>query len=243
MDPKHEIFCRQFVANNFNGTRAALAMAPDIAETTAATYAYELLRKPEIQARVSEILRESLGRLDVSVDDLTRLLWNTVSADPNELVEVHQDCCRHCYGIDHGYQFTPAEWKEVQEKHRAACERAEAMRQPPPPEPDLAGGIGYDARFPPYPECPECFGRGVETMLIKDTRTLSPAARQLYAGAKRTKSGVEVLTHSRDKALELLGKSLAMFTENVNHKNNGGTFEPMSLDAFYAKPQSESEAS
>lgn len=241
MNQQQDLFCREFVANSFNGVQAYMAAYPDSSYGAAGGSAHELLKNPQIQDRITELLRDRMARLNLQADDVLRLLWATVTADPNELVEVRRDCCRHCYGLDHLYQHTPAEWEEVQRKHLEACQRAEAAGGKLPPEPPLLGGIGYDARFPPYPDCPECFGRGIESIHLKDTRTLSPAARQLYAGARQTKNGIEILTHSRDKALELLGKHLALFTENVNHTNNGGSFQPMTLDQFYgsAKPESE----
>ena len=92
------------------------------------------------------------------------------------------------------------------------------------------------------PTCDECFGDGVEEVFVQDSRELSPAARELYAGVKTTQHGVEIKTHSRDKAMELLGRHLAMFTDNVDHKNNGKSFEPMKLADFYAKPDTKPES-
>jgi phage terminase small subunit len=236
MELKDEIFCRAYVGEcAFNATRAYLAAYPAVTEQSAGTMGHLLLKKMEIQDLIVKLMRERTDRLDIASDDVLRLLWQTVTADPNELVEVRRVPCRHCYGADHLYQYTPAEWHDIQTRHRNACERALNARTPAPAEPDIKGGIGYDRRFPPMPDCPECGGLGEELVLIKDTRNLSPAGRQLYAGAKKTKDGLQILTHSRDKALELIGRHLAMFTDTVNHKNNGGTFQPMSLDQFYGK--------
>jgi phage terminase small subunit len=234
METLHDQFCRAFVADPaLNATRAYQSVYPDSSYDAARSSACELLAKPNIRERITELMRERSARLDIKADDVLRLLWSTVSADPNELVEVRRDCCRHCYGIDHAYQFTPAEWREVELKYQRECQLAEKAGMPLPAEPDTQGGIGYIGNYPPYPDCPECFGRGIEVIHVKDTRTLSPAARQLYAGAKQTRNGLEVLTHSRDKALELIGRHLAMFTDNLDHKNNGGSFQPASLDDFY----------
>jgi len=234
MDNNAEQFCRALVADpELNATEAYLTVHPESSRAAARTSASRLLTKADIKTRIGELLRERAERLDIKADDVVRLLWATVTADPNELVEVRQDCCRHCYGKDHRYQFTPAEWEQVQRQHQQAYQMAERMGQPLPAEPDLEGGIGYDARFPPYPECPECFGRGIESIAVKDTRTLSPAAKQLYAGAKQTRGGIEILTHSRDKSLELLGRHLAMFTDNLAHTSPDGSMTPLGLDDFY----------
>ena len=234
MKREWDIFCREFV-KDFNGTRAYRTAYPNSGERAARQSAYELLTRPDVRAHVDELVRARCDRLDLQADDVLRLLWQTVTADPNELVEVRRIPCRHCYGEAHRYQFTPAEWEDVQNKHKEACQRAESAATPLPPEPDPLGGIGYDQRFPPFPDCPECGGDGEEKVMVKDTRELSPAARQLYAGARVTRQGVEVLTHSRDKALELIGRHLAMFTDNVDHKNNGGSFQPMTLEQFYGQ--------
>lgn len=234
MKTEHDIFCRAFVGEcAFNATRSYLVAYPDVKTTTAGTEGHKLLKNPEVRQRVEELIRERSERLDIKADDVLRLLWQAVTADPNELVEVRRVPCRHCYGVDHRHQFTRGEWEAVQAKHAEDCRNAEALGRELPPEPDLQGGIGYDERFPPYPDCPECFGDGEERIVVKDTRTLSPAARQLYAGARVTKSGIEILTHSVDKRLEMIGRHLAMFTDNVDHKNNGGSFKPMSLNEFY----------
>jgi phage terminase small subunit len=236
MELKDEIFCRAYVGEcAFNATRAYLLAYPDVTEKSAGVLGHLLLKNLSVQDLIVKLMRERTDRLDIASDDVLRLLWQTVTADPNELVEVRRVPCRHCYGEGHLYQHTPAEWYDIQAAHRNACERAASVRAPAPAEPDVKGGLGYDRRFPPLPDCPECGGMGEEIVLIKDTRNLSPAGRQLYAGAKKTKDGLQILTHSRDKALELIGRHLAMFTDNVNHKNNGGSFQPMSLDQFYGK--------
>jgi len=234
MDNNAEQFCRALVADpEMNQTRAYQTVHPNCTPASAATCATRLLKNVEVRDRIGELLRERAERLDIKADDVVRLLWATVTADPNELVEVRRDCCRHCYGEGHRYQFTPAEWEQVQRQHQQACQMAKRIDQPLPAEPDPEGGVGYDAKFLPYPECPECFGRGIESIAVKDTRTLSPAAKQLYAGAKQTRSGIEILTHSRDKSLELLGRHLAMFTDNLAHSSPDGSMTPRSLDDFY----------
>jgi phage terminase small subunit len=237
MNRSHELFCQEIVANNFNATQAYRVAYPDSSEEAARRSASQLLlTNRDVQKRIEELMAERSERLNLKADDVLRLLWMKATADPNELVEVRRDCCRHCYGLDHLYQFTPAEWGDVVRKHQDACRHAEAMRSPLPPEPSPLGGVGYDPRFPPLPDCPECAGRGVEYVHVKDTRTLSPAARQLYAGARQSRTGIEILSHSQDKAIELIGRHLAMFTDKVDHTNNGGSFQPMTLSEFYSGP-------
>ena len=61
-------------------------------------------------------------------------------------------------------------------------------------------------RAGPDPDCGSCLGDGIERPYFRDSRTLSPEARALYAGVKVTKEGLQMLTASRDKALELLAR-------------------------------------
>jgi len=232
MKAQHEIFCREYLID-FNGTRAYMAAYPSCSKSSARRCAADLLTNPDIEQKITELKIERMEKLDIKTEDVLRLLWQTASADPNELVEVRRVCCRYCYGADHRYTFTPAEWENVQARHRIACEQAEQTNQPIPPEPDVKGGIHFDQRVPPADDCPECFGFGEEKLIIKDTKQLTEAGRRLYAGAKVSQRGIEILTHSRDKNLELIGRHLAMFTDNTNHLNNGGDFKPMSLAEFY----------
>ena len=73
-----------------------------------------------------------------------------------------------------------------------------------------------------YPDCPECFGDGISVAFMTDTRLLSPAARKLYAGTRKTKDGVEVKVHDQVAARLHLGKHLGLFVDKteVEHKGN-----------------------
>lgn len=236
MKNEWEIFCREYLACDFNGTRAYLAAYPKSSVEAAADSAYKLLRKPELQQHLALLIDARMQRLDIKTDDVLALLWQTVTADANELIEVRRECCRYCYGQDYKYQYTQGEWAAAVEAYARRWEALPANEQIlVSPDPNPLGGVGYLKLMPPMPTCPECFGEGEERIVLKDTRDLSPAARQLYAGAKVTNGGVEIKTHSRDKSLELIGRHLAMFTDNVDHKNNGKSFKPMKLADFYDK--------
>lgn len=234
MKPEWEIFCREFLRNGFNASGAYRKAYPECANKTAGTNGNRLLKNTAIQKRLSKQVRATLNGLDIEVADVLQKLWDAANADPNELVEMRRDCCRYCYGKDNQYQYTPAEWRRAEDDYNESREAAERMDKPLPKEPDPCGGIGFTPLKEPLPECPECFGIGVENIVLKDTRNLSPAALELYAGAKVTKNGIEILTHNRDKNLELIGKYLAMFTDKVDHTSTDGSMTPMSLDDFYA---------
>ena len=236
MKPEWEIFCREYLVD-FNASRAYRIAYPNSSVKSAGVSGHELLKNPKITAHLSGLIDARKERLDLKADDVLQKLWNVATADPNELIEIRRDCCRYCYGDAFGYQYTAGEWEEIQRQHAAACDRATLIKQPVPDEPDLRGGLGFNKLMPPMPGCPECFGEGIEDVIIKDTRTLSPAALELYAGAKVTKTGIEILTHSRDKNLELIGRHLAMFTDKFDHRSGDGSMTPMSLDDFYKQYQ------
>ena len=226
MKNEWEMFCREYLID-FNASRAYRAAYPNSSVEAAATSAYALLRNPQIQQHLAVLIKARMERLDITADDVLQFLWQTVTADANELIEVRRECCRYCYGEDFKYQFTQAEWADVVQRHeqmREALDAAEKSKTPD--EPDRLGGVGFTRLMPPMPPCPECFGEGEERVVLKDTRTLSPAARQLYAGAKVTNGGLEIKTHSRDKSLELIGRHLAMFTDKHAHTSPDGSMSP-----------------
>lgn len=82
-------------------------------------------------------------------------------------------------------------------------------------------GEEYDAAKAPDPDCKHCLGRGVGEPVLRDTRTLSPAAAGLFAGVKKTKDGTQVLTHDPLKALELLGRHLKLFVDKIEIEATG----------------------
>ncbi len=86
MKNEWKVFCREYLALNFNGTRAYLAAYPDCAVASAATGGYDLLRKPELQRYLTKLIATRMDRLDIKADDVLRLLCQTVTADPNELI-------------------------------------------------------------------------------------------------------------------------------------------------------------
>ena len=63
---------------------------------------------------------------------------------------------------------------------------------------------------------------GVETVLVTDTRKLSPKAAKLYAGAQQTKEGIKVLARVQDAAIEKLGRYLGMFKDKTELSGPGG---------------------
>ena len=53
-------------------------------------------------------------------------------------------------------------------------------------------------------------------VVIQSTDDLTPEQRAIISGIKETKNGIEVTFYSKEKALEMLGRHLGMFTEKLN---------------------------
>jgi hypothetical protein len=180
--------------------------------------AYKLVENSRVQAAIQEAVKAREQRTEITADRVVQELWNIATADANDIVELRRGCCRFCYGIDNKYQMTPNEWRLRQDSY--AVEKAKAVAEGKDIAPfNPLGGVGFDAIREPNRICPECFGNGDMHTFFKDTRKLPPGVKSLYAGVKVTKDGIEVKMHSKDKAMELLGRHLGMFVEKIEIKD------------------------
>lgn len=215
MDPCHVSFVEHYLAD-LNGTQAyKLAVdTPGMSDSVAASAASRLLRTVKVQKLLATRVKAMFDRTEGLQDRMLAQQFALAFADPNELVEHRRDACRHCHGINHKYQFTPVGLEKRQEEWERAVREAVAQEQEPPAWDEL-GGIGFDPRKEPHADCPECFGEGVPRVVMKDTRNLSPAAKALYAGAKHGKDGIEILTHSQEKARDVLLKILKLYDDKA----------------------------
>lgn len=211
---KQAAFVREYV-KDFNATQAAIRAG--YSETTAGVIGYENLNKPQIQAAIQRRLEAVAALAEVDAAMVVRELYDVATADPSELVSVHRDCCRYCHGIDGRRQWTQGEYREALEVALAEGKLA----------PELEGGIGYNATREPHPDCPECFGRGVETVMIADTRKLSAKALKVYAGAQKTKDGIKALGKNQLEALMALGRYTGIFKEQMQISGPGGGPVPL----------------
>lgn len=172
------------------------------------TEASKLVRDPEVAQWIANARREALKAVTVEQADVVALWWRIANADANELMQHRRGCCRHCHGDGHKYQWKNAD--EFAHEFAAAIDREQKIL------PDCAGGFDFDERLEPHPECPECGGEGVPYVWFADTRTLSGSARLLYAGVKKTKLGMEILTRNQDDALKNVAAYLGMNKGNLN---------------------------
>lgn len=209
-------FVREYV-KDWNATQAAIRAG--YSERTADEQGCKLLTNTRVRAAIERRREQIVALAEVDAAMVVRELLDVATADPRELVSVHRDACRYCYGIDHRRQWTSAEYETA---------IREAIRDGKSP-PGFEGGTGYVATREPNPECPECFGRGVETVIVKDTRTLSPQASKLYAGAQQTKDGIKALARNQHDALLALGRYLGLFKDRAELSGPGGGPVPLAI--------------
>lgn len=213
-DAQRKAFVDEYLID-FNATQAAIraGYSPNNANSTGS----KLIRNPEIREELDKRLRDRIKRTEITADLVLTELLAIATADPKHLIEQVRRCCRHCWGKDFGYQRTIGELNRERTAHQdreAKVLLGESTEQVPPF--DEQGGGGFDKTKDPNPDCPECNGEGVEQTIVKDTRDLPPGVRSLYAGVKVTKDGIEVKMHSKEKALELLGRHLALFNDKLD---------------------------
>lgn len=180
-----------------------------------------MMSYPHVQAAIAKWEAELCKDLRMDVEQYVRELVLVATADPRDLSERYIGSCRHCHGMGHQHQYTQNEFNMLLNAH--IVRRARDKN----PDPlgldfDCKGGMGFNQRRAPHPECTECFGDGVGYEVFKDTRTLSAGAARLYAGVKKTRDGLEIKTRSPDKAIEILGNILGLVKKGVELTGPGG---------------------
>lgn len=216
-------FAAEMAADPRNATAAYIRAGGAV--KTAKQCAHDLLKKPQIRAAIAEAQRESLERTGLSADMLLLANYEIAFADPRELSELRRTNCHYCWGLDHKYQWTPAEFARALAKVEQQNLGKRGKRFPLP---ECDGGTNYDRTRAPNPECPECRGEGHEREFFHDTRNLSPQAARLFAGVRRTKDGIEVLMQSQEKARDVLNKHHGLVRERVELTGKDGA--PIELD-------------
>lgn len=244
--PVEEAFLAEYM-KDLNGTQAYIRIKPGVKPDSAGTLAATMLGKMRVQARLAELRKAQMARLEIDADAILREQVNVAMADHRELSEYHVGCCRYCHGKDNRYQRTAGEMERDREAHEEAEdtreERAEARGRAYVRRPfDEKGGVGFDGRKAPHPECPECFGRGVGTTVIHDTRKLSVAAVALYAGMEETKEGLKIKAHSKMDALEKLNRHLGLYEADNRQKPERETLGAAELAKLYAEAMAAAEA-
>lgn len=202
-----------------NATAAYQRVYTTSAYGTAKAEAGRLMADPDIRAEIERRENQLRANLALTAEDVIREIALVATADPRELSEHYVGACRHCHGDEFKYQRRPSEYQRDFEAYR----KTEAGKADPygvafP----MLGGIGFNSRREPNPECPECDGNGKSYEVFKDTRTLSPGAARLFDGVKKTKDGLEIKVRDRAKALDLAAQHLGIARKAVELTGKGG---------------------
>lgn len=211
---KQRKFVKEYCVDE-NATQAAIRAG--YSENGAGQQAHLLLKNIEILSEIEE-RREQLAAMAEIDEAWVVKQWKQIAtADANELTQVRKVNCRHCNGYDHNYQWTEAEYMS------AVNVAADTGRDAP----DGMGGFGFDVNADPHPLCPECGGLGIENIFIADTRKLKGSAKLLYAGVKKTRDGLQILTRDQDAALANISRYLGMTLERKEISGPGGGPVPL----------------
>lgn len=197
-----------------------------------------LLGSNLVLAAIQMAKHRRVTRTEIYGDEVVRRWATLVLADPRELVQVRLVNCRHCWGLDHRYQFRDHELREAIARHRhQMMELPEARRV----EFDDLGGGGFDGGRDPMRgplwvqrqlgrgirnvptansdhSCPSCDGDGQRTVWLNDSRFYSKSAALLYQGVKVSKDGsLELKMRDQQHAEKMLAEHLGLFVQrNVN---------------------------
>jgi phage terminase small subunit len=193
---------------------AAYARAFGCGPNTAATNGSKIMKRPAVKEEIDRRLAERREAAKIKAEDMLLDLLRVVTADSRDLCEYYRGACRYCHGDMHRYQRTQAEY----ERELQAYKTVDANQRGGPKDPlclsfDPKGGIGYNPKRDPHPDCPECYGDGIGYEVFKDTRTLPPAAARLYAGIKKTREGLEFKVRNQDKNLEYALRHLGLLEQ------------------------------
>lgn len=206
---KEEIFCQHYAKTReaSGAYRAAYNVQPNTKAQSIATAAAKLLADPDLTRRIDEIIAEATKTAPVTLTIAGALSrWmEMATADPDELIGTRVGCCRFCWGEAHGFQWREREYLD-------ALGRAEKANEPLP---DPAGGFGFYHAREPNPACPECCGEGVERIVARDTSKLSPSAKLLFGGVKKTNRGMEIIIADRVKCFENACRVIGAFDDKV----------------------------
>lgn len=175
--------------------------------------ASQLKNRQAIKELIETLQKKVSKDAEFGIAQVVEIWQDIATADPNELSSNLRRCCRHCYGRGHHYQWKDkAEFAYVVGQVLKSKPAKGEARQPMPSD---EGGYGFNFTFRPHPECTECRGEGHLDTFFADTRTLSRAGRRLFAGIKKTKDGMQVVTRDQDAALTNLAKFYGMMPDKV----------------------------
>lgn len=244
LTPRVQRFVDEYLVD-MNGKQAAIRAG--YSARTATEQAYDLLRKPHVWAAITEARKAQQERTQIDADRVVLEAWRIATADARELVQVKVGCCRYCWGEGHRRQRTLSEYNSDRDHHRAKGKADEEWEE--------EGGIGFSPLRDPHPGCPDCHGDGCPRTVLGDTRYMSQETLALYAGARQTKYGIEVLMHDKSAAMDKLFKHLGLYEKDNQQKTdplaallhaiaagNSNGFKPQAVDPEKPVPEAKPSA-
>lgn len=220
---KRQRFAEEFCVD-FNLTQAAIRVG--YSEASARDTGSQLFALPDVQERVRKQLAILSERTTVDAQKVLERWWAIATANPGEIMQHRRGACRHCWGLDHRYQ-----WVDDVELEEAQVRAGEDQFV------DFSGGFGYNRNKRPHKRCPRCSGEGVTWVHLADTRNLSAAGLLLFDGVKESRFGIEVKIQDRAKALEMVARHLGMFTDKLELGGPGGGAIPHEIRRVIVDPQ------
>ena len=227
LSASEERFAEEYLID-LNGTHAYMRACPGTNAKSARTLGARMLAKVGVAQKVAVLKQERSGRLQLESDQVLRVVSDIYFCDTRELVGYWVGSCRYCWGQGHRFQRTDGELdhdRDAHEEKQDANADGKATRAF-----NEKGGGEFQAGRKPNPDCPSCAGAGQGRAVINDTRTLSAAARALYAGVKEGKDGVEVKIHDKLTAGDKLFRHMGLYEKD----NAAKTTEFISLDTLQA---------
>lgn len=210
LTPSQEAFAQACVrlTNQQAAYRVAYEVGPNTKWTTVSSEASRLAALPHVAKRIKQLQQEAAEATAIpSAAQRIQELREIESADPNEIIGLRWVNCRHCRGIDHGYQ-----WRDDME-YAAACDAARAAKKAMP---DMSGGFDYNGTLDPVSDCTVCWGVGEQRPIVADTTKLKGPAARLYKGVKIKGNGdIEVLLHDQLKARDMLNRIQGIYKDNT----------------------------
>lgn len=171
-----------------------------------------IMKNEVIRARMAMLSKQATRSKLLDAKTVLLRVAMIAFADATEIVRVRRVNCRYCWGTNHGYQATQAEYD-------AACVRKfeEAKREGVEYiDPDLPkGGLGFMAKRAPHPDCPECGGEGYAETFIEDFANLSEDAKALISSVEQTKYGIKVHMHNQVDAIKTLANALGLTQPDI----------------------------
>lgn len=221
LDNRERLFVEYYLATEKLDACVAAKQA-GYSDSMARSKAYQWVSDSKTKPHVYAAVRAGMERIakEVQIDQqmIVRGLINEVVGDRNKLVQYRRPPCRCCYGKGNRYQFTPNEMEEAREKHAITIVQAKAagiMLTPNELAFDEKGGLGFDPRKEPNPDCPECFGEGKGEIFVADTRKLDADSLALYDGVERGKDGLKLKMPDRNAARTLLMRHAGMLNDKL----------------------------